>query len=65
MNQKQIENAIGITHDDAQYINNNRSDAAVIAFCTLLHNQVSCFDKAGWALLEASLADVRKQEKGG
>ena len=59
-NQIKVEQYIGLTRNDAAFINANRNTPVVSAFLSFYEIQASTIDPLGLELLKESLADVRK-----
>ena len=62
MNQRSIENAVGIDDDVAKYMMEQKTDSARNAM-SLLQMQTNSYDPCGFELLKASVRDCKKETK--
>jgi len=57
--QQVIEQKLGVTQADADFINANKEIAEVAAFCNLLAIQTKGYDPGGFAMTQQALKDLR------
>jgi hypothetical protein len=61
MNQAKIEEMLGLTNADAEFINANKAVPCVRTFCDFLAIQSRSYDPGGFAMAECTLKEVRQR----